>query len=418
MDLLKRVRGTTDLLDTKAFNLLMGKFKSHLSLYGFEEIILPVLEHTSLFEHSLGEATDVVNKEMYTFESSGSEKSICLRPEATAQTVRAYLENNVEKKPWKTFLVGPMFRRERPQKGRWREFYQMNAEVVGTDSIFSDIQFISMLDKFFDSLELNDRILHLNYIGSIDDRKKYSNLLFDFLEKNNGSLCETCNVRMNKNIMRVFDCKSEICGKICSDAPKIVEHLEADSLNKWESLKDALDSLSVNYSLNSTLVRGLDYYSGTVFEFTSGVLGAQNAFCGGGRYDLGMVLGNKPVPSIGAAIGVGRLLIMLEKNKEKESKVESTSVLVIPIDEDQKKMALSLAEELRTKKIKIDVIFDGKSLKSMMRHANKIGVSHVLIIGEEEQKNGTVALKDMVTGKSEVIKQKDCVDAIASMNRR
>ena len=405
-----RVRGTQDLLDLRRYNFVIDQIGKLLGEYNFSEIKTPILEPTQLFVHSLGEQTDVVNKEMYVFESD-----ICLRPEATAGTMRAFIENNVDKKPWKVWSHGPMFRRERPQKGRWRQFTQINIEIIDSDSVMQDVYFLKLLDRFFkDKLSLENYVLKLNFLGCQEDRKKHKQALHDYLEAEKSGLCKTCLVRKEKNILRVFDCKEDSCQTVYRDAPKLTDHLCEDCKKEWVLLKEQLELLAVNFVHDPLLVRGLDYYNKTVFEFASDDLGAQNAFCGGGRYELGKPLGaKKDIPSIGAAIGIGRLLMLLEGVKDKLAiPFERALNLVIPMSDEQQALALLIADTMHVEGVCTDVLLDGGSMKSMMRRANKMGASHVLILGEDEQKNGTVSIKNMTTGESETIKQTKIIEFI------
>jgi histidyl-tRNA synthetase len=412
--LFSRVRGTQDHLDLRLYNFVINQVKKHLQLHNFTHIQTPILEHTNLFVRSLGKETDVVTKEMYIFETSSGE-SICLRPEATAGTMRAFLENRIEKKPWKVWTYGPMFRHERPQTGRWRQFEQINIEVIDSNSIAQDAFFIKMLDTFFkDKLMLEDYVIKLNYLGCLDDRKNHKKALASYLETVKEQICETCKVRKEKNILRVFDCKNEECQAVYQHAPKLTDYLCEDCETQWKKLQGLLQLLSVNAVLDPSLVRGLDYYNGTVFEFSSRVLGAQSAFCGGGRYALGTQLGSKEEhPSIGVGIGLGRVLMMIDALQDKLSIPHEPALhLLLPMSEEQQSLALLLADVMQTKGLCVDVLLEGASMKSMMRKANKMGAAYVLVLGEEEVKNGTVSVKNMTTGDSSMIPQSDIVNFI------
>jgi len=402
-----RVRGTQDILDLRLRLFVLSKISSHLKKYNFSQIETPVLERTDLFVRSLGEQTDVVTKEMYVFNTAGGD-SICLRPEGTAGTIRAFLENHIEKRPWKVWSYGPMFRHERPQKGRWRQFYQVNMEVIGTGEIVQDGFFIKMLDSFFSkNLLLENYVLKLNFLGCIEDRKRYRGELDKFLEGVKDKICKTCLARKEKNILRVFDCKEAGCKKVYVGAPKLTDYLCDGCDKEWKDLQELLSLQSVSFVCDHSLVRGLDYYGKTVFEFSSEELGAQSAFCGGGRYELAKELGAKEeVPSIGAAVGLGRLLMLVEKVKNQLAVPEEPALYVlIPMSEEQQSLALLLADKLVDGRLCVDVLLEGGSMKSLMRRANKMGASHVLILGEEEMKNGTVSIKNMVSGESQVVKQ-------------
>ncbi len=410
--MLSRVRGTEDLLDLTLHNFVLERTKQHLQAYNYSEIQTPILEYTSLFMRSLGTETDVVTKEMYTFQT-GSGESICLRPEVTASTMRAFLQAEPQLLPWKVFTYGPMFRHERPQKGRWRQFSQVNMEVIGSKEIAQDAHFIKMIDNFFsEKLNLENYLLKINFLGTIEDRKKYKEQLYKFLQTVGNKICQTCKVRKEKNILRIFDCKNESCKEAYQKAPKITDSLSQSSKKEWDELLTLLDTLSVNYVKDHSLVRGLDYYNKTVFEFVSPELGAQDAFCGGGRYDdLAKELSSKQdYPAIGASIGMGRLLILVNKVKDKLPVPQKDPLnLIIPLSENQQSLALLIADTLQDSKLCTDIILDTASIKNMMRKANKMGAKYVLLLGEDEQKTNSVTIKNMLTGESSTIKQADVV---------
>lgn len=410
--MLARIRGTKDLLDLTLHNFVLEKAKKHFQVHNYSEIQTPILEYTSLFMRSLGKETDVVTKEMYTLQT-GSGESICLRPEATASTMRAFLQTEPQLLPWKIFSYGPMFRHERPQKGRWRQFSQINIEIIGSGEIAQDAHFIKMIDNLFnEKYNLENYLLKINFLGTIEDQKKYKEQLYKFLKTIENKICQTCKVRKEKNILRIFDCKNKSCKEIYQKAPKITDHLSKNSKKEWEELLKFLDLLSVNYMKDPSLVRGLDYYNKTVFEFTSPELGAQDAFCGGGRYDnLATELGSKQdYPAIGASIGMERLLILIDKIKEKLSLPQKSPLhLIIPLSEEQQSLALLLADTLQDNKLCTDIILDISSIKNMMRKANKMGAKYVLLLGKDEQETNSVTIKDMQTGKSSTVKQTETI---------
>jgi histidyl-tRNA synthetase len=421
--MISKVRGTQDILDTRLFNFVIQTAKKHLDLHGFAEIVLPILEHTELFKRSLGLHTDVVSKEMFIIANADAdtEESICLRPEATASTMRAFVEHRTNlQTPWKVFTWGPMFRYERPQKGRFRQFNQINIEIIDAVSISYDVYLIAMLDRLFqERFLLENFALTINFLGCPADRQAYKKVLFDFLSSIESQLCSNCIERKQKNIMRVFDCKQSSCQALYTKAPFIADHLCSTCNAEWQQLKMQLELLSVSYSYVPTLVRGLDYYDKTVFEFVSDSLGAQKAFCSGGRYDhLASQLGSdQEYPSLGASIGMERLLLLLEPMQDKLSLSQLLPLqVVIPLDVKQHRLALLLADELTLNGIHCDIFFDG-SLKSMMRKANKMGAQHVLLIGDEEQASGTVTIKNMMTGTEEKINQIDLVNHIKKYRR-
>lgn len=411
----KRVKGTQDFLDLSLFNFIVNQFNKQMQLYHFQEIATPILEPTELFKRSLGLQTDVVMKEMFviTPHDDKEEESICLRPEATASFVRAFVENSVQTIPWKVYSYGPMFRYERPQKGRYRQFHQINIEIIGARAIGYDAQFIKMLDRYFhEILTLNNYALLINFLGCSKDRENYRPKLYKFLEKNADKLCKLCLERKEKNIMRVFDCKNEACNELFKKAPKLIDHICTECTKEWQQLRDDLDLLSVSYIIDPTLVRGLDYYNKTVFVFESENLGAQKEFCGGGRYDqlVRMVGAKEDQPSVGAAIGMERLMLLLEPIKDKLPLAAPPALnVIIPMTEKQHLLALLLANELHIHNLCADVLLDGDSMKSMMRKANKMGASYSLILGEEEQKENAVTIKNMMTGEETRVPQSEAV---------
>ncbi len=404
--MISRIKGTQDFIDLSLLNFVISKIKQHLYHYNFSEISTPILEPTELFTRTLGLQTDVVSKQMYTF---GEDREICLRPEATAGIVRAFVENSIQQLPWKVFEYGSMFRHERPQKGRFREFHQVSIETIGSNSIAQDAFFIKMLDSLFaNTLNLNSYALQINFLGTREDREKHKEALSAFLNTHATKICKTCLERKDSNTMRVFDCKETSCQELYKNAPKITDHLSDESAQEWHELKEQLDLLSVTYIEEPTLVRGLDYYNKTVFEFVSYNLGAQNAFCGGGRYDhlVKEIGGKEDQPSIGAAIGIERLLLLLEplRNTLPLSQPASLTV-IIPIEPQQNALALLIAQDLINHGKTIDIVVDEGSMKSKMRKANKLGAQWAIIIGSEEQANKTAVLKNMVTGTDEKISQ-------------
>ena len=410
-ELISKVRGKQDFLDLTLRNYITQHMKNHLTLYNFKQIQTPILEHTKLFTHSLGEHTDVVSKEMYIFDA-GTE-SICLRPEATASTMRAFLESTDKKTPWQVFSIGSMFRHERPQKGRWREFSQINVEIIGSSAIEHDAHFLRMLDSYFaQKLNLENYVLKINFLGTSEDRKIYREKLYAFVNNVCHRICKTCMVRKDKNLLRIFDCKNEDCKTTYSNAPLLTDTLSSASQKEWEQLNTTLDILAINRIHNPYLVRGLDYYQKTVFEFSSAELGAQDAFCGGGRWNLSSQFESKQnYPSIGAAIGIGRLEMLLENNLDKISLPQEPALcLIIPVEEEQKLLALLLAQTLQRAHICTDVILNLASIGNMMKKANKMGAKYVLILGPDEQQNGTVQIKNMINGGQVAVKQVEAVN--------
>lgn len=412
--MISKIRGTRDILDTKLFWSVMTTVKKQLLAHHFQEIILPTLEPVALFKRALGDETDVVSKEMFVVTSSSAqekEEMICLRPEATASTVRAFVENGIQTVPWKVFTWGSMFRYERPQKGRFREFFQCSMEVIGSSSVMQDVQLITMLDRLFsEKFNLDEYALHVNFLGCPEDRVTFKEELRLFLQNHISIICNTCKHRATTNVLRVFDCKQDTCQALYSKAPVLTDCLCDTCQQEWKQVQKALAQLSVSYVPMARLVRGLDYYNKTVFEFVSPLLGAQSAFCGGGRYDhlVSSIGGKEDQPSVGAAIGIDRLLMVLEAANKLPLLQEKPLYAILPLAPEQQLVALHVADRLLRKGFTTDVLFDG-SVKSMMKKANKYGARAVLLIGEQEVIDGTVTIKDMVTGAETVVKQVDVV---------
>jgi len=405
--MINSVKGTQDFLDLFLFKSIVNKASSHCELYHYHEIVTPIIEHTELFKRSLGLHTDVVSKEMFTIEPRNEEADrICLRPEATASTMRAYLNNGIQQNPWKVFSWGPMFRYERPQKGRFRQFHQFNIENIGSSSILSDVELIAMLDKYFSNvLGITEYALAINFLGCSADRAAYKNILKEFLDANSTKMCPTCIERKETNIMRVFDCKSEVCQTLYKKAPKTIDHLCTQCKSEWQALQNNLSILSVSHSILPTLVRGLDYYTKTVFEFSSSSLGAQSAFCGGGRYDhlAEMLDSKKVVPAVGAAIGIERLVAIVEAQQSIKKQQESCFVVIAPLADAQKTLSLLIGDNLRRNNITTHIILDTTSVKSMMRKADSLQATHTILVGETEQQTQHVMIKNMRTGEEKTI---------------
>ncbi len=411
--MIPRVRGTRDFLDLKLMNFTLETIKKHLKKYHFHEIMTPLLEPVALFKRSLGIETDVVSKEMFVVSSSSVEKGdeeICLRPEATASVVRAFVENGIQTVPWKVFLCGQMFRYERPQKGRYREFFQCSLEIIGAPSLMHDVQIITMLDRLFRSVfRLEVYALHINFLGCPTDRIAFKEQLGTFLDAHSTALCATCLKRRTTNILRVLDCKNPDCQKLYTQAPQLTDCLCTQCTSEWKSVQHRLEELSVPFVHMPRLVRGLDYYNKTVFEFVSPLLGAQSTFCGGGRYDhlVAQIGGKEDQPSVGAAIGIDRLILMLETMQDLlPIPFDSALFVIIPLSEEQHPLALQVADTLIHNGLHTELLIDG-SLKAMMRKADKYGAKAVILIGTDEQSTGTVTVKTLQTGAESKIKQTD-----------
>ena len=365
--------------------------------FGFKEIRIPIMERTELFKRSIGEDTDIVEKEMYTFPDRKGDL-ITLRPEATASIVRAYIQHKLfaQDPVQKFYLMGPMFRRERPQKGRYRQFYQIDAEIFGVASPLADVQLILMLVTLFDRLQVPDISAHINTLGCPDCRPGFKTALREMLMSVSDRLCPDCVRRRDRNPLRVLDCKVPACREALADAPSILDHLCTACQQDFDEVRRSLDKLDVSYVVDKRLVRGLDYYARTTFEIQTGALGAQSAVAGGGRYD-GLVaeLGGPPIPATGFAVGFDRLAeICGRKASDYERKPE---VFVAALGSKSQSLAFEWTCRLGLLGIAAEMDFSDKSLKSQMKRADRLGAAHVLILGDKELAEGQAILRNMAT---------------------
>jgi len=410
--MIKAVRGTRDLLppDTALWNFVESAVRDVFRAYNFHEIRTPIFEDTQLFSRGVGEETDIVAKEMFTWEDRGraeSDKgqSLTLRPEATAGIVRAYIEHKLwDRGLNKLFCIGPMFRRERPQKGRYRQFYQIDAEIIGPSSAGSesparDAEILEMLATILDRLGIKDWTLELNSVGTPADRVNFNEALRKALEPLVEGMCEDCQRRAVTNPLRVFDCKVPADQPIIETLPRISQFLGEDSRQHFDAVQEILTKTGVPFSLNSRLVRGLDYYTRTAFEFTHGALGAQNAILGGGRYDgLSEALGGPAAPGIGFAIGEDRLVMSLQENATAEGILRQPDAYIAPLGPGMNPEAARLARELRRHDLVIELGDETFRLKKSFEAATRAGAKYILIVGENEVKAESFALKNLATG--------------------
>lgn len=412
MSKIQKIKGFSDLFAPESLvhvameNLARDVFAS----YGCREVRVPILEKTELFCRSIGEETDVVQKEMYTFPDRKG-RSLTMRPEATAGVLRAFIESNLhsQESVTKLFACGPMFRYERPQKGRLRQFHQLDVEVLGTDAPQADAEVILMLWTFLNKLGLKNLTLELNSLGCPECRPVFHARLIEFLAAINAAeLCEDCTRRKDTNPLRVLDCKVPSCKELVKDAPSITESLCPACADHFTAVKDVLDSAGLPYHLNDRLVRGLDYYQRTTFEVSSGDIGAQTAVAGGGRYD-GLIkqLGGPDLPGIGFACGMERLALLYG-----EPQVPAPDFYLAVLDSNALNTALLLAQRLRERGFAGEVSFEAKSVKSQLRQANKLGVKTCLLLGQDEMAGGQIVVKDMATGTQQTIGQDDLEQAL------
>lgn len=410
------VRGMRDILP-KEENYWKNAYRTAESIstsYGFQYIETPVVENASLFVRSIGKGTDVVEKEMYMFEDSDGNK-LCLRPEATASMTRAFIEHgmHVLPQPVKVWYYGPMFRHDRPQAGRYRQFHQFGCEVFGDGDPVIDAELISVAYNYLRDSGIN-AVVHMNSIGTLEERQRYIVELVGFLRSKRAYLCEDCKRRMNKNALRVLDCKEQSCQSVLEEAPQIIDWLEASSKNMFMKVLEYLDALEIPYVLQPKLVRGLDYYCHTVFEFYSeeGEEGSQSALGGGGRYDsLVEQLGGRPTGACGFSLGVERVILNLQKKANQnqspvENPIRPPKIFFAQLGERARAQALATIEKLRRQGVPVEFNLTKGSLKAQLELADKCRATHTVILGQKEVQDGTAIIRDMESGIQEIIDQK------------
>ena len=406
-------KGTEDLLpqDSYRWHYLEKKFKETADAYNFKEIRVPTFEHTELFERGVGDTTDVVEKQMYTFTDKGG-RSVTLRPEGTASVARSFLQNSLYAlpMPMKAFYNIACFRYENKQKGRLREFHQFGVEAFGAENATMDAEIVSLAITFLKSVGLTDLSINVNSIGCPECRKAYSDALREYLKPRYDELCDTCKGRYERNPLRIIDCKSEVCQDIVKDAPKLLDYICDDCREHFEQFKACLDAMDINYTIDTGIVRGLDYYTKTVFEIISGDF----TVCGGGRYD-GLVeeLGGKSTPAVGFGLGIERLLLRLDETGVKIPKPDGVSLYIAPMGERAVKEAQKLAYSLRQEGISVDTDHLGRGLRASMKYADKLGALNTLVLGDNEIDTGIVKVKNMSSGEETEI----ALDKIADFFR-
>ena len=404
--MIQKPKGTKDIIQTESYKwqYVENTVKNILTNYGYKEIRTPVFESTELFQRGVGDTTDVVQKEMYTFDDKGG-RSITLRPEGTAGVVRAYIENGMSSmpSPVKVWYNMAMYRYENVQKGRLREFHQIGAEVLGSGSYLVDVEAITMANDIFKALNIPNVELNINSIGCPECRAEYQNALREFIRPNLEQYCDTCKSRFERNPMRILDCKERHCKELNQGAPKILDYLCEDCKTHFENVKQMLTNLGIEYKIDPEIVRGLDYYTKTVFEFISKNEGY--TVLAGGRYD-GLVkeLGGQDTPALGFAMGLERAIEIYEKyNTEAPITMQTPIVYIAQIGDDANVYATKLVHELREAGIYAEKDITGKSLNAQFKYANKIGAKYVITIGENELQEGKADMKDMATGEAEVV---------------
>lgn len=398
----KKIKGTEDVLpkDSYRWQFVEDVMRKESAAYGFKEIRTPVFEHTELFARGVGQTTDVVQKEMYTFDTKGGE-SVTLRPEGTAGAARAVLEHGLvnDSLPIKASYFVSCYRYEKPQAGRLREFHQFGLECYGTQSPVADAELICAAQSIFDRLGIKQLRLEINSIGCPTCRAEYHKALKEYFYGYKDELCETCNSRLEKNPMRILDCKSPVCSKIAGGAPKITDYLCDECKEHFASVQKYLDAAGVEYTVNPTIVRGLDYYTKTVFEFVTDFIGAQGTVCGGGRYD-GLIeeLGGKHLPSLGFAMGIERLLMLMEKQGIEIPKPSTCDLYVAVMGESASLKSFEIIKAVRSCGLIAETDVVGRGLRAQMKYADKIGAKFSMVLGDNEIEQGKAVIKNMSSG--------------------
>lgn len=412
--LTKAPRGTSDTIaaESRKWQYIEEKARDICRRFGFGEIRTPTFEHTELFLRGVGDTTDVVEKQMYTFEDKGN-RSITLRPEGTASAARAYIEHNLGAQPLpiKLYYIIPCFRYEKPQAGRLREFHQFGVEVFGSPAPTVDAEIISLAILLLNELGLRDLSLNINSIGCPSCRKAYNEKLIAYFKAHEDELCDTCKSRLERNPLRILDCKSPVCGALAKDAPKLIDFICEECSEHFNTVKSLLDGMGIAYTVDPDIVRGLDYYTKTVFEIASNDIGSQTAVCGGGRYD-GLIeeLGGAPTPGIGFALGIERLIMVMEKKGLSFGEAEAPKLFVANIGDSAGAYAEKLVYSLRQSGIICEKDRMGRSLKAQMKYADKSGFAYTVVLGDDEIAQKRATLKRMSDGESVVVELDELIN--------
>jgi len=401
-------KGTKDVLPQESYkwHYVENTVRKVALDFNIKEIRTPTFEHTELFLRGVGDTTDIVNKEMYTFNDKG-DRSMTLKPEGTAGVARAFIENSLyaNTQPTKMYYITPVFRYERPQAGRLREHHQFGIEYYGSESYMADVEVMCVAKTIFDRLGVKDLELNINSIGCPECRKKYNEALKAYLKNNFDKLCSTCKERYEKNPLRILDCKEEGCKAITAKAPIILDYLCDDCKLHHENVLKELDKLNIKYVVNPHIVRGLDYYTRTVFEFVSTSIGAQGTVCGGGRYNnLVEQVGGKPCPAVGFGMGLERLILTLESLGLSVGEEEVPTLYIASLSEKAKDMIMPFAMNLRQNGISVEIDLMDRAFKGQMKYANKIGAKYLLVLGDDELQTNEAKIKDMASGEETPIK--------------
>ncbi len=416
----KAVKGTKDILPAEIYKnqYIESTAIDVAERFGFKEIRTPVFEHTELFQRGVGDTTDVVQKEMYTFDDKGG-RSITLRPEGTAGAARSFLENGLsnETLPQKVCYITSCYRYEKPQSGRLREFHQFGVECFGADSPLADAEIISLADTYFKELGVKGLSLETNSIGCPNCRAEYHKALKAYFEGRKDELCDTCKDRLERNPMRILDCKSPVCSEIATGAPVVLDYLCDECKAHFEKVKAYLNALNIEFTVNPRIVRGLDYYTKTVFEFVSNSIGAQGTVCGGGRYD-GLIeeLGGQKTPSLGFGLGLERLLLLMEAQGCEFPKEEKPDLFIAAMGEKAQLKAVEIAKDMRDEGFTCLYDINGRGLRAQMKYANKLGAKYTVVLGEDEVSGGIAKLKNMENGEETEIALQTFVSGFYSIS--
>lgn len=416
----KAIKGTKDVLPSESYKnqYIEATCLGVAENFGYKEMRTPVFEHTELFQRGVGDTTDVVQKEMYTFDDKGG-RSITLRPEGTAGAARAFLENGLsnEALPQKICYLTSCYRYEKPQAGRLREFHQFGIECFGATSPLADAEMISLAKQIFDELGVKDLHLELNSIGCPECRAEYHKALKEYFSQYKDKLCDTCNDRLERNPMRILDCKSPVCSEIAKGAPVVLDYLCDECREHFQKVKSYLDAANIEYIVNPQIVRGLDYYTKTVFEFVSDAIGSQGTVCGGGRYDgLLEELGGQHTPSLGFAMGLERLQLVMEAQGCNFPEPSRPDLFIVAMGEKATLKAVEIAKDMRDEGFSVVYDLNGRSLRAQMKYADKLGAKFNVVIGDNEVENKIVSLKDMATGESSEINLDTFVNGFYSVS--
>ena len=409
-------KGTKDILPDQVYkwHYVEKKFADICRRYGFKEVRTPAFEHTELFTRGIGDTTDVVQKEMYTFNDHGN-RSITLKPEGTSPAVRAFIEHKqyAEVQPTKYYYITPCYRYEKPQSGRQREFHQFGIETFGTPNMIADAEIISLANDFLNSCGITDIQLRINSVGCPECRKKHREALKDFLKPKYDELCSTCQDRYHRNPMRIIDCKSPVCHELVQGAPMMVDYLCEDCKSAFEELQENLKAMEIPFVVDPTIVRGLDYYTKTAFEFVTTSIGAQGTVCGGGRYDhLVEEIGGPPIPGVGFGLGIERLLMLMEANGAEFPEEEKPDVFIAFIGDKAKAFGLKLARDLRIEGISVRMDNLARNIKGQFKYADRLNAKYTIVIGEDELDRGIVSLKNMEKSEQKEVRFEELVSEI------